>query len=318
MQVSVMFQSFVQSHVIQWQNTAKRIEIRKERDQELEGLASLTYHQRMTAFARNSTRHWVKDSGTVIDFRPLYAINIHNLQRHLAEEIHLLLEDEISDTQLENIRILLEQYSNFPIHHLHKIESVRANHVQHSAKALRDFEFMHSNRWSTSFVKDIAASRIDNGPGSRLQAALISEFGLTLPGPRETLYTDDDLLGSFDPSLLAHSMSSRVMTRGTQRQQLEMVEKRRSNAKLLWQRFAFAMLGGFTLVTPVLIIVVDTENVPVRALIVVSVSIFLFALSVALCSNALPENLLAATAAYAAVLVVFISNTTSPITMEKI
>jgi hypothetical protein len=161
-------------------------------------------------------------------------------------------------------------------------------------------------------VKDIAASRIDDGPGSRLQAALISELNLTLPGPQHTLYSDEDLLGSFDPSLMAHRVTPGVVTRGTQRQNSQVVETQRVKARMAWRRFASAMLGGFALVTPVLIIVIGTSNVSVRALIVVSVSIFLFALGVALFSTALPENLLAATAAYAAVLVVFISNNAQP------
>lgn len=158
-------------------------------------------------------------------------------------------------------------------------------------------------------MKDIAASRIDNGPGSRLQAAVISEFNLALPGPQYTLYSDDDLLGSFDPSLMVYSVTPGRLTRATQRQQSEIADKRKAALRTAWQRFAFAILGGLALVTPVLIILVGTANVPLRALVVVSVSIFLFALAVAVFSDALPESLLAATAAYAAVLVVFISNT---------
>jgi hypothetical protein len=107
-----MFQSFAKPSKLQRQTTAKRIDIRRERDEELDGLASLTYHQRMTEFARNSTRHWVKDSNTVIDFRPLYAITIHHLQRRIAQEIRLLNEKEVTDSQLENIQKLLKQYSN--------------------------------------------------------------------------------------------------------------------------------------------------------------------------------------------------------------
>jgi hypothetical protein len=174
------------------------------------------------------------------------------------------------------------------------------------ASALRDFEFIHSNRWHTYFVKDIAASRIDNGPGSRLQAALMSEFELALPGPQQTLYSDADLLGSFDPSLMEHS-ATLGRTRGTQRQHSQVAEKRRKDIKMAWRRFTFAMLGGLALVVPVLIIVVGAA--PVKTLLVVLVSIFVFALSVALFSGVEPENLLAATAAYAAVLMVFISNT---------
>lgn len=60
---------------------------------------------------------------------------------------------------------------------------------------------------------------------------------------------------------------------------------------------------------PVLIIVAGTASV--KTLVVVSVSIFLFALGVALFSSAVPESLLAATAAYAAVLIVFVTSSSS-------
>lgn len=93
------------------QDTAKRVCIRKERDKELDGLASLPYHERITEFARNSTRHWVKNRNTVIDFRPLYAITIHHLQGQLAKEIQTFSATEMTDEQLEKIRVLLQQYS---------------------------------------------------------------------------------------------------------------------------------------------------------------------------------------------------------------
>jgi hypothetical protein len=57
----------------------QRIDTKKARDEELEGLAAFQYHTRLTQFIRGATRHWVKGSTTVIDFRPLYAITIHHL-----------------------------------------------------------------------------------------------------------------------------------------------------------------------------------------------------------------------------------------------
>ena len=83
-----------------------------ERDKELEGLASLGYLERLTHFARGSTRHRVKDSITVVDFRPLYAITVHHLQKQLAQEIHLLTKEEITDLQLTRIEELVKRYSN--------------------------------------------------------------------------------------------------------------------------------------------------------------------------------------------------------------
>jgi predicted anti-sigma-YlaC factor YlaD len=137
---------------------------------------------------------------------------------------------------------------------------------------------------------------------------LISELGLELKSQQQTIYSDDDLLGSFDHSLLQHSATV-SRTRGSERHLAEQAEKRRQRLKLAWKRFIFAIVGGIAIVVPVLIIVAGTASV--KTLVVVSVSIFLFALGVALFSSAVPESLLAATAAYAAVLIVFVTSSSS-------
>lgn len=77
----------------------------------LDGLASLSYLERLTKFIRGSTKHWVIGGVTVIDLRPLYAVTVHNLQRHLAEEIHKVDCDNITEQQLEKIGDLLNKYS---------------------------------------------------------------------------------------------------------------------------------------------------------------------------------------------------------------
>lgn len=99
------------------QDTAKRVETPRTRDKELEGLASLEYYERLTKFARDSTRHWVKGSTTVIDFRPLFAVTIHHLQRQLAQEMQIFSRDKMTDEQLERIGKLLSQYSSVPPSH---------------------------------------------------------------------------------------------------------------------------------------------------------------------------------------------------------
>ncbi len=68
----------------------------------------------------------------------------------------------------------------------------------------------------------------------------------------------------------------------------------------------FAIVGGLAIIVPILILVIHT--VELKTILVVCASICLFALGVASFSSAAPENLLAATAAYAGVLIVFIGN----------
>ena len=88
-------------------------------------------------------------------------------------------------------------------------------------------------------------------------------------------------------------------------------QKRRQKIREMTRRFCFAILGGLIIVTPVLILTVGTASATPRQLGVISTSIFLFALAVAIFSNMKPENLLAATAAYSAGLVSLMQITTS-------
>jgi len=91
------------------------IETDEERDKLLEGLSSLPYHERLTRFLRGSTRHWVTGGVNVVDFRPLYSVTLHHLQRQMAQEIHDLTNNEVTDQQLVRIRDILHHYSMFTL-----------------------------------------------------------------------------------------------------------------------------------------------------------------------------------------------------------
>ena len=71
-------------------------------------------------------------------------------------------------------------------------------------------------------------------------------------------------------------------------------------------RFGFSAAGGLAIV--VLVLIVAVGRAPARTLATVLAAVFLFALAVALVWDARPSELLAATAAYAAVLMVFMGN----------
>jgi len=43
----------------------------------LDDLAELSYHERLTRFLRGAARHWVAGGISVIEFRPLYTITIY-------------------------------------------------------------------------------------------------------------------------------------------------------------------------------------------------------------------------------------------------
>ncbi|KAF2728102.1 hypothetical protein EJ04DRAFT_556965 [Polyplosphaeria fusca] len=269
--------------------TSERKSEHDSRNDFLNGLAKLPYHERITRFLRGAARHWVAGGISVVDFRPLYSVTLHDLQRQLAGEIQKIEGESVTDDQL----ICQHQ------HRQHRA----AYPTLYKANALRDFEFIHANRWSTQFVKDIAASRIDNGGGSKLQGALISELNLTVPDTHRSLFRDADLLGSFNPKLMEHS-NALGQSLGTTRAHASASEARRAEFAMAWTRFAFAFLGGLIIIVPMLILLVG--SVKTKTLAVIPTSIFLFAVGVALFAKTDPVNLLAATAAYAAVLTALI------------
>ena len=133
----------------------------------------------------------------------------------------------------------------------------------------------------------------------------MADLGLGLTGPDIALFSDSDLLGSFDRSLLQHR-NDLGRSLGSQREADEAAAERIASVKQAWKRSVFAILGGLAIVIPVLIIVVPSA--PLKTVLVVSISILLFAIGFAVFSAMEPESLLTATAAYAAVLMVLLGN----------
>lgn len=79
---------------------------------------------------------------------------------------------------------------------------------------------------------------------------------------------------------------------------------RETKAGAFWKRLYMAIFGGFAVVAPMLLMVLYKHLL--TSLLTTSLAVFLFALAMATFSTANPETLLAAVAAYAAVLVVFV------------
>ncbi|KAI1739588.1 hypothetical protein F4680DRAFT_466396 [Xylaria scruposa] len=234
-----------------------------EEDNVLEGLALLPYHERLTKFIRGSTKHWVAGDVPIVDFRPLYAVTIHHLQHGLATEPSKIEKTIAIDEQLKGIRDILYKYTN----------------------SLRDFEFIQTNRWDTQFVKDIAASRLDNRKGSRLLAALLAEHGLQ----------DLDLLGSFDDELMRQS-NAIGRSLGTERTHVVTNEERPKQTRIASRRFLFAMVGGLIIIVPLLVLLVG-EGLS-KSLAVILTSILIFATITASFTKSEPESLLASTTVY--------------------
>jgi hypothetical protein len=83
----------------------------KERDEALEGLACLPYLERLSCFVRGSTKHWVTGGVSVLDFRPLFSVTIHHLQRQLAEAIQEIDKTDLTTERLDEIGVTVHKYS---------------------------------------------------------------------------------------------------------------------------------------------------------------------------------------------------------------
>ena len=87
------------------------------------------------------------------------------------------------------------------------------------------------------------------------------------------------------------------------------VAHRASESEQLWVRFGMASAGGLALVVPMLIMA-NLES-KTASLITTCVAMFLFAAGITLGTHLKPDQVLGATAAYAAVLVVFVGTSFS-------
>ncbi|KAF5852811.1 hypothetical protein GGP41_008237 [Bipolaris sorokiniana] len=70
---------------------------------------------------------------------------------------------------------------------------------------LCNFVSTHANRWNTQLVKDIVASRIENGARSKSKDVFIYDFGHEATSNHYSVFQDSDLIGSFDSELMEHN-----------------------------------------------------------------------------------------------------------------
>ena len=142
---------------------------------------------------------------------------------------------------------------------------------------------------------------MDNGPGSKFQAALFEELDLTLQGQHSPLYSDDDLFNAFNGHL-----KPQAPTRATRRRIRLAAMAKQESTKMTLRRLAFGILGVLTIIIPLLVMAIPTASTRMLATAGISIAIFVF--STAIFTSASPESLLAASAAYAAVLVTLIGS----------
>lgn len=87
-------------------------------------------------------------------------------------------------------------------------------------------------------MKNIAASQLDDRPGSGLQAALLRDLGLRADASHLSLFREAKLLGSFDHNLMQH-ITAIGRSFGKEREEAESLTRMR----MMSRRVRFAVFG---------------------------------------------------------------------------
>jgi hypothetical protein len=160
-----------------------------------------------------------------------------------------------------------------------------------AGNALRDFEYMQEH--AARHVKDDKRDPFLLKSSNLLQRLAMQDAGvipdLVLPEGRLPVARD-----RFEPQLPGMSRT---------------VAHRASESEQLWVRFAMASAGGLVLIVPMLIMANLETNT--ASLVTTSIAMFLFAAGITFGTQLKPDQVLGATAAYAAVLVVFVGTSFS-------
>jgi hypothetical protein len=228
------------------------------------------------------------DGPRFILFQHLQKINILNLQHELLKQhIALYQHSTIAEQDLENLNSTLQRYTS----------------------AIRDYEYMLRLPWRSCEIGDDYVRQIrETFPWISSSTDVYDMYGLStidLPHKSATNLPTDPLrewLKRILPKGLTYTQTEKERQHSDYMRGKEPIELSPFVDKLA--RFTVAMTGGLSLVVPVLIMRLH-ENLT-KSLTTVSVAVVLFSAVTSMIFKASNTETLAATATYAAVLVVFV------------
>jgi hypothetical protein len=224
----------------------------------------------------------------VLEFRHLSRFYLTYLEWMLLQDMRSL-RDHLGDptkaeAKVERIGKMLHNYGTTLFIVLCSLDSLvlLANTVQ-------DMEFMRQHDCQ-SIGQRLRTFDVYRNTETTLYNMLYGEKQEILPFEAESPVISRKLAGSYEPNTISHLFQE--------------IEQRKRSLRDMVRRFRTAILGGISLVVPMLIMVLcKSRN---TGLITVSVATFVFAACVAIFSKAEGSHLLMAVATYAAVLVVFV------------
>lgn len=223
----------------------------------------------------------------VLNLATLQRMNLHVLQKEIVEKVASIAENP-SMIEGRDLRNLMKEYCkcNFFSCLVEDLLSRRYLNILTSilhglGETLRDWDLMQA-KWTPDFEKDpfkLVTSKA-------LDKKIIEEARIALPIGRGLLQDPYDF---YSPQLPGGSRGHVIQEKKTQ---------------LIAKRFGVALAGELALLAPVIIMAV--RKTLLKSLLTVSVAVLLFCVAIAKFSHQSSVEILSLTAAYTAVLVVFV------------
>ncbi|KAL9033811.1 MAG: hypothetical protein Q9180_005751 [Flavoplaca navasiana] len=241
----------------------------------------------------------VSGEGFALALQVLPKMVYYNLSVRLQQEMSLILESKTTDdTQMARVRSLLNQYAK-----LQRYQYGFGNDSTHLARLAFDATVRRSRgavdvasqpREASHDLENVTPPLSDRDESTRRDREERTERIRQEPIVR----FPEESTGS-DPEELPYvsGMTKRDYLRSERRERLARKFGMRN-------RFVAAVLGGLSLIAPMLIMAIKPSQV--KTLCTSSVAVLLFSLGLAWKSSARTETLFATTATYAAVMVVFV------------
>lgn len=250
------------------------------------------FSKRVFEAGRNEILYQVYNTSTekykcVLNLATLQRMNLHVLQKEIVGKVASIAENP-SMIGSRDLRNLMKEYCKYIflsclVEDLlsRRYMNILTSILHGLGQSLRDWDLMQA-KWTPDFEKDpfkLVTSKA-------LDKKIIEEARIALPNGPGLLQVPYDLNS---PKLPGGSRGHVIQEKTTQ---------------LIAKRFGVALAGGLALLAPVIIMAV--RKTLLKSLLTVSVAVLLFCVAVAKFSHQKSVEILSLTAAYTAVLVVFV------------
>ncbi|KAJ5629702.1 hypothetical protein N7528_003359 [Penicillium herquei] len=290
-----------QIHIAGSPNDRRRRKIKRRTSEEIQAkerhkalksskLSDLEFHDRLTAAGINAVYYRSPPEQPLsynIALNSLQRMVLHELQSKLVGVVRKIVQKQgVEEDLMENARELLGKYS-MCLDYQSSFDSFSCPNKIRLAAANRDYDYMTEKLAQTA----------DNAEKDPFLITTNDILGFCLMRDHQLIPTGDQLK---EPEQVMHGKRPVVLPGSSRNEHEEKIQWAR-----LWERIFMGVCGGVALIAPMLLMVLHKTQATTLA--TTSVATILFALMLALLGKDLRgQDVLAAVAAYAAVLVVFV------------